>query len=189
MEEINERWPGRLSALVHRGELAKTLTGIQGLDEITGGGLPKGRPTLVCGGPGSGKTLLALTFLVNGAVQFDEPGVLMTFEENAAEIAGDVASLGFDLPELIRAQKLAVDYVRVERSEIEETGEYDLEGLFVRLDYAIQSVGATRVVLDTIESLFAGLKDDAILRAELRRLFRWLKDKGVTAKRARLPGG
>ena len=163
------------------GELAKTLTGIRGLDEITRGGLPKGRPTLVCGGPGSGKTLLALTFLVNGATQFDEPGVLMTFEENAEEIASDVASLGFDLPELIKANKLAVDYVRVERSEIEETGEYDLEGLFVRLDYAIQSVGASRVVLDTIESLFAGLKDDGILRAELRRLFRWLKDKGVTA--------
>src|SRR6188474_3087570 len=162
-------------------DLPKALTGIRGLDEVTRGGLPKGRPTLVCGGPGSGKTLLALTFLVNGAVQFDEPGVLMTFEENAEEIASDVASLGFDLPELIRAQKLAVDYVRVERSEIEETGEYDLEGLFVRLDYAIQSVGATRVVLDTIESLFAGLKDDGILRAELRRLFRRLKDKGVTA--------
>ena len=118
---------------------------------------------------------------MNGAIQFDEPGVLMTFEENAEEIASDVASLGFDLPDLIDAKKLAVDYVRVERSEIEETGEYDLEGLFVRLDYAIQSVGAKRVVLDTIESLFAGLKDDGILRAELRRLFRWLKDKGVTA--------
>ena len=120
---------------------AKTATGIQGLDEITGGGLPEGRPTLVCGGPGSGKTLLGLTFLVNGAVQFDEPGVLMTFEENAEEIASDVASLGFDLPQLVEAQKLAIDYVRVERSEIEETGEYDLEGLFVRLDYAIRSVG------------------------------------------------
>jgi circadian clock protein KaiC len=162
-------------------ELAKTLTGIRGLDEVTRGGLPKGRPTLVCGGPGSGKTLLALTFLVNGALQFNEPGVLMTFEENAEEIASDVSSLGYDLPALIEAGKLAVDYVRVERSEIEETGEYDLEGLFVRLDYAIKSVGAKRVVLDTIESLFAGLKDDAILRAELRRLFRWLKDKGVTA--------
>jgi circadian clock protein KaiC len=158
-------------------ELPKTLTGIRGLDEITRGGLPKGRPTLVCGGPGSGKTLLALTFLVKGAVQFDEPGVLMTFEENEDEIASDVASLGFDLPGLIRAQKLAVDYVRVERSEIEETGEYDLEGLFVRLDYAIRKVGARRVVLDTIESLFAGLKNDAILRSELRRLFRWLKDR------------
>ena len=162
-------------------ELAKTPTGIRGLDEITRGGLPKGRPTLICGGPGSGKTLLAVTFLVNGAVQFGEPGVLLTFEENGDEIANDVASLGFDLPELIKAQKLAVDYVRVERSEIEETGEYDLEGLFVRLNYAIQSTGAKRVVLDTIESLFAGLSNGGILRAELRRLFRWLKDQGVTA--------
>jgi circadian clock protein KaiC len=162
-------------------ELAKTLTGVRGLDEITRGGLPKGRPTLICGGPGSGKTLLALTFLVNGAVLYDEPGVLMTFEENADEMASDVASLGFDLPALIETKKLAVDYVRVERSEIEETGEYDLEGLFVRLNYAIDTVGAKRVVLDTIESLFSGLKDDAVLRAELRRLFRWLKDKGVTA--------
>ncbi len=163
------------------GELPKTLTGIRGLDEITRGGLPAGRPTLVCGGPGSGKTLLALTFLVNGATRFGEPGVLMTFEESVEEIASDVASLGFDLPKLIEAKKLAVDYVRVERAEIEETGEYDLEGLFVRLGYAIDSVGAKRVVLDTIESLFAGLKDDAVLRSELRRLFRWLKDRGVTA--------
>jgi circadian clock protein KaiC len=162
-------------------ELPKTKTGIRGLDEITRGGLPTGRPTLVCGGPGSGKTLLALTFLVNGAIEFGEPGVLLTFEENADEIANDVASLGFDLPQLIKAKKLAVDYVRVERSEIEETGEYDLEGLFVRLNYAIQSIGAKRVVLDTIESLFSGLSDDGILRAELRRLFRWLKDQGVTA--------
>jgi circadian clock protein KaiC len=161
--------------------ISKALTGIRGLDEITRGGLPRGRPTLVCGGPGSGKTLLALTFLVNGAVRFDEPGVLMTFEENGEEIASDVSSLGFDIPELIKANKLAVDYVRVERSEIEETGEYDLEGLFVRLDYAIRTVGAKRVVLDTIESLFAGLKNDGILRSELRRLFRWLKDQGVTA--------
>jgi len=162
-------------------DLPKALTGIRGLDEITRGGLPTGRPTLICGGPGSGKTLLALTFLVNGVTHFDEPGVLLTFEENADEIASDVASLGFDLPELIAAKKLSVDYVRVERSEIEETGEYDLEGLFVRLDYAIRSVGAKRVVLDTIESLFAGLENDTILRSELRRLFRWLKDQGVTA--------
>src|ERR1051325_4333114 len=161
--------------------LAKAATGIRGLDEITLGGLPQGRPTLVCGGPGSGKTLLALEFLANGIRHFDEPGVLMTFEENADEVASDVASLGFNLPELIAAQKLAVDYVRVERSEIEETGEYDLEGLFVRLDYAIRTVGAKRVVLDTIESLFAGLSNDSILRSELRRLFRWLKDQGVTA--------
>ncbi len=162
-------------------DLAKTRTGIRGLDEITGGGLPTGRPTLVCGGPGSGKTLLALTFLVNGALQYDEPGVLMTFEENAEEMASDVASLGFDLPELIKTQRLAVDYVHVERGEIEETGEYDLEGLFVRLDYAIRTVGARRVVLDTIEALFSGLKNAAVLRSEVRRLFRWLKDQGVTA--------
>src|SRR6187431_2692301 len=170
-----------LSQLSPGHDLAKTLTGIRGLDEITRGGLPTGRPTLVCGGPGSGKTLLALTFLVNGALLFDEPGVLLTFEENAEEMASDVASLGFDLPELIAAKKLAVDYVRVERAEIEETGEYDLEGLFVRLSYAIRTIGAKRVVLDTIESLFAGLKNDGILRSELRRLFTWLKEQGVTA--------
>src|ERR1044071_2355910 len=121
----------------HARALPKSLTGIRGLDEITLGGLPKGRPPLVCGGPGSGKTLLGLTFLVNGALHFGEPGVLMTFEENADEVASDVASLGFDLPDLVSTQKLAVDYVRIERSEIEETGEYALEGLFVRLDYAI----------------------------------------------------
>ena len=175
---------GPISAVLsppYRHDLPKAPTGIRGLDEITRGGLPKGRPTLVCGGPGSGKTLLALTFLVKGAVEFDEPGVLLTFEENGDEIADDVASLGFDLPALIKTKKLSVDYVRVERSEIQETGEYDLEGLFVRLNYAIQSTGAKRVVLDTIESLFAGLSNDGILRAELRRLFRWLKDQGVTA--------
>jgi circadian clock protein KaiC len=161
--------------------LAKCPTGIHGLDEITHGGLPKGRPTLVCGGAGSGKTLLATTFLVNGAQQFDEPGVLMTFEENSDELASDVASLGYDLPSLVDEGKLFVDYVRIERSEIEETGEYDLEGLFVRLDHAIRSTGAKRVVLDTLESLFSGLDSPTILRAELRRLFRWLKDKGLTA--------
>ena len=170
-----------LLELSPRRELPKTPTGIRGFDEITRGGLPKDRPTLVCGGPGSGKTLLALTFLVNGALHFDEPGVLLTFEENAEEMASDVASLGFDLRTLIEAKQLAVDYVRVERGEIEETGEYDLEGLFVRLGFAIRSVGAKRVVLDTIESLFAGLKNDAILRSELRRLFGWLKQQGVTA--------
>jgi circadian clock protein KaiC len=164
-----------------RGALSKAPTGIQGLDEITNGGLPRGRPTLVCGGAGSGKTLLAASFLVNGAEQFGEAGVLMTFEENGEEIATDVASLGFDLPALVKAGKLFIDYVRIERSEIEETGEYDLEGLFVRLDHAIRSTGAKRIVLDTIESLFSGLNNANILRAELRRLFRWLKDKGLTA--------
>ena len=159
--QSRDRPVGRVADGPRGPEFAKTPTGIRGLDEITRGGLPKGRPTLVCGGPGSGKTLLALTFLVNGAVQFGEPGVLLTFEENGDEIAADVASLGFNLPELIRSGKLAVDYVRVERSEIQETGEYDLEGLFVRLDYAIQSTGAKRVVLDTIESLFAGLSNES----------------------------
>jgi circadian clock protein KaiC len=162
-------------------QIRKARTGIQGLDEITDGGLPAGRPTLICGGAGSGKTLLATTFLVNGAEKFGDPGVLMTFEENGDEIASDVASLGYDLPALVDAGKLFIDYVRVERSEIEETGEYDLEGLFVRLDDAIRSVGAKRIVLDTIESLFSGLANTNILRAELRRLFRWLKDKGLTA--------
>jgi circadian clock protein KaiC len=151
------------------------------LDEITGGGLPKGRPTLVCGGAGSGKTLLAASFLLNGVVQYGEPGVLMTFEETSEELASDLFSLGYDLPKLVAEGKLVVDYVRVERSEIEETGEYDLEGLFVRLEHAVSSVGAKRIVLDTIESLFAGLSNPGILRAELRRLFRWLKDKGLTA--------
>jgi circadian clock protein KaiC len=160
--------------------LKKAPTGIAGLDEITNGGLPAGRPTLVSGGPGSGKTLLGITFLVNGATLFDEPGVLMSFEENAEELAEDVASLGFDLAGLAEQGKLLVDYVHIDRSEIEETGDYDLEGLFVRLDLAVRSVGAKRVVLDTIESLFGGLQNETILRAELRRLFRWLRDRDLT---------
>ena len=161
--------------------LKKAATGIQGLDEITGGGLPQGRPTLICGSAGCGKTLLAMEFLVRGSQQYNEPGVFVAFEENAEELAKNVASLGFDLADLARKKKLLVDYVYIERSEIQETGEYDLEGLFIRLDHAIRSIGAKRVVLDTIESLFSGLPNENILRAELRRLFRWLKDKGVTA--------
>src|SRR5574339_1267091 len=142
------------------------------MDEITAGGLPKGRPTLVAGGAGCGKTLFAMEFLVNGAIQYDEPGVFMAFEENAEELAQNVASLGFDLKALIKQKKLIIDYVRIERSEIEETGEYDLEGLFIRLGHAIDTIGAKRVVLDTIESLFSGLANVMIVRAELRRLFR-----------------
>lgn len=162
-------------------QLPKALTGIKGLDEITGGGLPQGRPTLVCGSAGCGKTLLAAEFLMRGALEFNEPGVFMAFEETGEELAQNVRSLGFDLDQLVRENKVLVDYVRVERGEIEETGEYDLEGLFVRLGYAIDSIGAKRVVLDTIETLFGGLSNAAVLRSELRRLFRWLKDKGVTA--------
>ena len=162
-------------------ELAKAPTGIPGLDEITRGGLPAGRPTLVCGAAGSGKTLLAIEFLVRGAVEYGEPGVFMAFEETAEDLAANVRSLGFDLPRLVAQRKLYVDHVEVERSEIEETGEYNLDGLFVRLANAIDTVKAKRVVLDTIESLFSGFSNTAILRAELRRLFGWLKDRGVTA--------
>jgi circadian clock protein KaiC len=160
--------------------LRKSSTGIRGLDEITGGGLPAGRPTLVCGAAGCGKTLLAMEFLVRGATEQDEPGVFMAFEETGEELVDNVASLGFDLKTLVARKKLVLDYVYVDRSEFEETGEYDLEGLFIRLGYAIDSIKAKRVVLDTIEGLFAGLPDQAIVRAELRRLFRWLKEKGVT---------
>ena len=161
--------------------LPKCPTGIQGLDEITSGGLPRGRPTLVCGGAGCGKTLLAAEFLVRGAAQFDEPGVFMAFEETEKELKANVASLGFDLEGLVRRKKIVVDYVHIERSEFQESGEYDLEGIFVRLGHAIDSIGAKRVVLDTLEVLFASLPNEAILRGELRRLFRWLKEKGVTA--------
>ena len=164
-----------------RPQLPKAPTGIQGLDEISSGGLPKGRPTLVCGGAGCGKTLLAMEFLVRGATEFDEPGVFMAFEETARDLTQNTVSLGFDLKDLVARKKIVLDYVHIERSEIEESGEYDLEGLFIRLGAAIDSIGAKRVVLDTIESLFSGLPNPAILRAELRRLFRWLKDKGVTA--------
>jgi circadian clock protein KaiC len=161
-------------------QLPKAPSGVQGLDEITGGGLPRGRPTLVCGEAGCGKTLFAIEFLVRGVTEYGEPGVFMAFEETAEELGANVASLGFDLKKLEAENKLTIDYVRVERSEIEETGEYDLEGLFVRLQHAIQSVGAKRVVLDTVESLFSGLPNPAVLRSELRRLFRWLKDRGMT---------
>jgi circadian clock protein KaiC len=161
--------------------LPKCPTGIRGLDEITGGGFPRGRPTLVCGGAGCGKTLMAAEFLVRGAAQFGEPGVLMAFEETEKELKANVASLGFDLAGLVQRKKIVVDYVHIERSEAQESGEYDLEGLFVRLNHAIDSIGAKRVVLDTLEVLFASLPNEAILRAELRRLFRWLKEKGVTA--------
>jgi circadian clock protein KaiC len=161
--------------------LPKCPSGIEGLDEITQGGLPKGRPTLVVGGAGCGKTLFAVEFLVRGIVDHQEPGVFIAFEERPEELAANVRSLGYDLDELVREGKLIVDYVEIERSQIEEAGEYDLEGLFIRLGASIDAVGAKRVALDTIEVLFGGLSDHAILRSELRRLFHWIKDRGVTA--------
>jgi circadian clock protein KaiC len=163
------------------GTLPRAPTGIQGLDEVTSGGLPRGRPTLICGGAGCGKTLLAMQFLVNGATRFDEPGVFVAFEETAEELGQNVASLGFDLEELCQRKMLAIDHVHVDRSEIEETGEYDLEGLFVRIGHAVDAIGARRVVIDTVETLFSAFSDAATLRAELRRLFRWLKARGLSA--------
>ena len=161
--------------------LQKCPTGIKGLDEITGGGLPQGRPTLVCGGTGCGKTLLAMEFLVRGATHYGEAGVFMSFEEKSEELAKNFASLGFDLDDLANREMLTLDYVHIDKSEIEETGDYDLDGLFIRLGYAIDTIGAKRVALDTIETLFSGFANEVILRAELKRLFRFLKDKGVTA--------
>jgi circadian clock protein KaiC len=161
--------------------LTKTPTGIRGLDDVTFGGLPAGRPTLLCGAAGCGKTLLAMTFLINGARDYGENGVFMSFEERAIDLEQNVASLGYGLADLVASKNIVVDHVHIERAEIEESGDYDLEGLFVRLNHAIESIGAKRVVLDTVEALFAGFTDTGILRAELRRLFAWLKEKGVTA--------
>jgi circadian clock protein KaiC len=166
---------------VPSGTLPKAPTGIGGLDDVTGGGLPRGRPSLVCGTAGCGKTLLAMEFLIHGALRFGEPGVFFAFEESAEELTQNVRSLGFDLDDLVARQLLVVDYIHVERSEIEETGEYDLEGLFIRLGFAIDEIGAKRVALDTLETLFGGLDNESILRSELRRLFRWMKDRQVTA--------
>ncbi len=161
--------------------LEKSPTGINGLDEITDGGLPKGRPTLIAGGAGSGKTLMSMQFLAQGALKYNEPGVFVAFEESAEELTKNFVSLGIDMEDLMARNKILIDYIYIDGSEIEETGEYDLEGLFIRLGSAIDSIGAKRVVLDTIEVLFAGFQNYAILRSELRRLFRWLKSKGVTA--------
>jgi len=170
----------RENLLLRRHGLQKSPTCIQGFDEITGGGLPKGRPTLVCGGAGCGKTLFAIEFLVRGAMQCDEPGAFFSFEETEKELAANVASLGFDLNDLVRRKKIWVEHIHLERVENEQSGEYDLEGLFIRIHHAIESVGAKRVVLDTLESLFSGLPNPLILRAELRRLLNWLKAKNVT---------
>src|SRR2546422_1077510 len=161
--------------------LPKATTGIDGLDEVIGGGLPKGRTTLVCGSAGCGKTLLAMEFLAHGALQYGEPGVCMEFEEATQKLTANVRSLGLDLRELVKRKKLSVDHVRIERNEIEETGEYNLEGLFIRLGHAVDAIKAKRVVLDSIETLLAGLSNTAVLRSELRRLFRWLDDRNLTA--------
>ena len=178
---MNDDMPASVRLPARGGTLPKAPTGILGFDDVTLGGLPAGRPTLVCGAAGCGKTLFATTFLVNGATRFGEPGVFMSFEERAEDLEANVASLGYDLEGLVAGGRIAIDHVRVERSEIEESGEYDLEGLFVRLGYAVDSVGAKRVVLDTLETLFAGFGNPSILRAELRRLFGWLKNRGLTA--------
>jgi circadian clock protein KaiC len=161
--------------------LEKSPTGIEGFDQITNGGLPKGRITLLIGGPGTGKTLFAMQFLVDGVRQYGEPGVFVAFEETQKKLVQNTASLGYNLNGLIEQKKLNIDYIYIERKEIEETGEYDLDGLFVRLGYAIDSIGAKRIVLDTLEAIFSGFSQESILRAELRRLFRWLEEKGVTA--------
>ena len=159
----------------------KSLTGMTGLDEVTYGGLPKGRPTLLCGFAGCGKTIFGMTFLYNGAVDYDEPGVFIAFEERPEDLIKNVGSLNYDIQKLIAEKRLAVDHVHIDSNEIAESGDYDLEGLFIRLGFAIDNIGAKRVVIDTIETLFGGLKNEMILRSELRRLFEWLKEKGVTA--------
>ena len=164
-----------------RGGLTKAPTGIPGLDDITLGGLPRGRPTLVCGSAGCGKTLFGLEFLLHGAQQYGEPGAFISFEETERDLTENVRSLGFDLARLVAKRKIAIDHVHIDPREIHETGEFDLEGLFVRIGLAIDSVGAKRIVLDTIESLFGGFTNSGVLRSEIRRLFRWLKDREVTA--------
>jgi circadian clock protein KaiC len=163
------------------GPLAKVPTGIKGFDEITEGGLPEGRVSLVAGAAGSGKTVFAMGFVVNGAEKYGDPGLFVSFEETSRDLETNFASQGFDLKGLQERGLVALDHIRVERSEMEETGEYDLEGLFVRLGAEIDAVGAKRVVLDTIEVLFSAFSDEIIIRAEIKRLFRWLADRGVTA--------
>ena len=171
----------RISSQPGERALPKCPTGITGFDEITLGGLPRGRPSLICGGAGCGKTLFGIEFLARGAQDFGEPGVCISFEETSDDLAQNAISLGFDVKALERANQLVIDYIHIDKSEIAETGEYDLEGLFIRIGSAIDSIGAKRVLLDAPEALFGGLSDEGVLRSELRRLFRWLKDKGVTS--------
>ncbi|QIP07139.1 circadian clock protein KaiC [Bradyrhizobium symbiodeficiens] len=161
--------------------ITKSPTGIDGFDDLTLGGLPTGRPSLVCGSAGCGKTLFASTFLFNGAKIYDEPGVFVTFEERPVDIIANVDSLGFDLQTLIDQSKIHIEHIAIDPSEVAEIGDYDLEALFLRLEFAVDQIGAKRIVLDTIESLFSAFSNPAILRAEIRRLFDWLKQKGLTA--------
>ena len=161
--------------------LPKLLTGIDGLDQVTAGGLPKGRTTLVCGGAGSGKTLLGMEFLLRGILQYDQGGVCLAFEENSEELAANFASLGYDIDKLIAEKKLIIDHIDVDRKQMVETGEFDLDPIFIRLEAAIRATKAQRVLLDTLEVLFAGFTNQSIIRSELRRMFHWLKERGVTA--------
>jgi circadian clock protein KaiC len=161
--------------------ITKAATGIEGFDELTLGGLPQGRPTLVCGSAGCGKTLFASTFLINGVRDYGEPGVFVTFEERPGDIVENVASLGFGLDDLVHEKKIHIEHIAIDPSELAEVGDYDLEALFLRLELAVAEIGAKRIVLDTIESLFSAFSNPAILRAEIRRLFDWLKDRGLTA--------
>ncbi|MCX6692439.1 MAG: circadian clock protein KaiC [Methanoregula sp.] len=171
----------KIAVIAGTAEFEKVPSGIKGFDDITGGGLPKGRPSLVSGGPGCGKTLFAMEFIARGITDYGEPGVFVAFEEKIDDLKKNFKSMGFDLDDLVRQKKLVLDHITIDRSEFEETGEYDLEGLFIRLGGMIDEIGAKRVAIDTLEALFSGFTNEAILRSELRRLFLWLKDRGVTA--------
>jgi circadian clock protein KaiC len=163
-----------------RVQLPKSPTGIDGFDEITGGGLPTGRPSLVCGPPGTGKSIFAMQFLVNGVTRYGEPGVFLTFEESREELVANVRSFGFGVDRLEREGRLLVDALPLEPQTV-ETGEFDLEALIVRLAWAVDQVGAKRVAVDNVEALFTAFSRPALVRAEVRRLFRWLKDHELTA--------
>ena len=171
----------KTNKISNKQSIPKCPTGIQGLDEITDGGLPLGRPTLICGAAGCGKTLMGIEFLFRGATEYGEPGVFICFEENPEELVQNVTSFGWNLEQLIEQKKLAIDYIHIDPQEIQEAGDYDLEGLFIRIAMLVDAIGAKRIVLDTIEVLFVGLSNASIVRAELHRLFRWLKQKGLTA--------
>ena len=161
-------------------KLPKSLTGIQGLDDITYGGIPQNRPTLLVGSIGTGKTIFAMEYIINGITMFNEPGVFMTFEEQTDELQINVTSMGYNLSKLIADNKIYLEHLHIDHREIQATGKYDIEGLFIRIEMAIEKVKAKRIVLDALDTLFIGL-DSQILRSEIKRLFFWLKEKKVTA--------